>query len=364
MARKPRDELERAIQDALAPGAFIGYRHSWDFLKDVEAVRGEIVPLIRNREAPRPVALLETFLAGCYEKSEEIDDSDGNFGQFVEQLFCDWIRARQAANAEPDETVGTLLSWMDDDDYGYCHRLEEEVVDAFNKAGLAAFERAVRSRMAGQERSAYPYRRSVEILKAVFTKRRDAQGYADLCEAENDLAPEDCETLAELSLKRGRNEDALAWAERGLALEAKNRWPNRAAWRLPKLRRTILKRLGRTGDALAAEWRSSSGTKLTGLSPWSSFPTARNRFTFDPGPTRGPKHYGESTCVRCSHDRYRDGRAGVYATNSRTAPWSRSPGRRRSAGRRQSWSSLRRWRESCGPARPARRAGWPTGQFR
>ena len=108
--------------------------------------------------------------------------------------------------------------------------------------------------MAGQERSAYLYRRSVDILKAVFTKRRDVEGYADLCEAERDIAPKDCQTLAEMSLRRGRKEEALAWTERGLALEANSRWPNRSAWRLPELRRTILKKLGRSGDALAAAW--------------------------------------------------------------------------------------------------------------
>lgn len=150
MARKRRDELEQDVQQVLAPGVFVGYRDSWVFVEDVETVRGKIAPLIRTGEAERAVVLLETFIAGCYEKSEEIDDSSGSFGQLVEQLFYDWVRARQAAHAEPDETAETLLSWMEDDDYGYCHRLEEGATKVFNKAGLAAFERAVRSRMAGQ----------------------------------------------------------------------------------------------------------------------------------------------------------------------------------------------------------------------
>ena len=217
-------------------------------------MRGKIAPLTGTGEAPRAVALLETFIAGCYEKSEEIDDSSGSIGQLVEQLFCDWIRARQAANTEPSETAETLLSWMEDDDYGYCYRLEAGAVKAFDKAGLTAFERAVRARMAGQDKSAYPHRRSVEMLKAVFTKRRNVRAYADLCEIEDGLAPKDCETLAEMCLKRRRNKDALAWVERGLELEKKNRWPNRSAWRLPDLRRLILKKVGRAGDALASAW--------------------------------------------------------------------------------------------------------------
>ena len=68
MARRRRDELAQAIQQVLAPSAFVGYRDSWEFVKDVEAVREQIAPLIGTGEAPRAVALLETFIAGCYEK--------------------------------------------------------------------------------------------------------------------------------------------------------------------------------------------------------------------------------------------------------------------------------------------------------
>jgi uncharacterized Zn finger protein len=57
-----------------------------------------------------------------------------------------------------------------------------------------------------------------------------------------------------MCLKRCRPEDALAWVERGLELERKDRWPNRSAWHLPDLKREILKKLGRSGDALASAW--------------------------------------------------------------------------------------------------------------
>jgi len=254
MARKRKDDLEQAIEDALTPGAFIGYRDNGSFVDDVEAVRAKIVPLIKKGEAGRAVALLETFIAGCYEKSDEIDDSSGSFGQFVEELFCDWIRARQAAKADPAETARMLLSWMENDDYGYCHGLEKEAVKALDRAGLATFEQAVRERAGAAEEESYARRRKVEILRAIYEVRRDVGAYAALCETEGDLAPADCERLAEMCLKRRRPEDALPWVERGLELERKGRWPNRSAWHLPDLKRDILKKLGRSGDALASAW--------------------------------------------------------------------------------------------------------------
>ncbi len=250
-----RGRLEQAIEEALAPGAFIGYRDSGGFVDDVGAVRAKIGPLIRKGEAGRAVALLETFIVGCYEKSDEIDDSSGSFGQFVEELFCDWVRARQAAKAEPSETARMLLAWMESDDYGYCHGLEKEAVKVLDRTGLEAFERAVREReQAGGAGKEYAHRRNVEILKAIYGARRDVGAYAALCKTEGEPAPADCETLAEMCLKRRRPEDALVWVERGLELERKDRWPNRSAWHLPDLKREILKKLGRSGDATASAW--------------------------------------------------------------------------------------------------------------
>jgi len=254
MAKKRRDDLERAIEDALAPGAFIGYRDNWGFVDGVEAVRAKIVHLIKSGEAARAVALLETFIAGCYGKSEEIDDSSGSFGQFVEGLFCDWIKARQAAKVDPRETARMLVSWMDHDNYGYCHGLEKEAVKVLDRAGLGAFEQAVQAKSVGGGKESYAHRRRVEILKAIHEKRRDVQGYTALCRAEGDLKPRDCEVIAELCLKRGQREDALVWVERGLDGEKKGLWPNQSAWHLPDLKREILKKLGRSGDALASAW--------------------------------------------------------------------------------------------------------------
>lgn len=254
MARKGRDPLEHAIEAALAPGAFVGYGDNWSFVEDLEVVRVGIAALIKEGEPERAVALLETFLAGCYEKSEQIDDSSGNFGMFVEGLFCGWIEARQAAKSDPGETAELLLTWMEDDEYGYCHGLEKKAVKVLDRAGLAAFERAVRGRGSELGKDSYVHRRQVEILKAIYEERRDVEAYVALCEAEGNLAPRDCEVLAGMFLKRRRPGDALTWAERGLELERQGPWPNRSSWRLPGLRREILKKLGRGAEALASAW--------------------------------------------------------------------------------------------------------------
>jgi hypothetical protein len=65
---------------------------------------------------------------------------------FVADLFCGWIKARQAAGADPDQTAALLSAWMDDDPYGFCSGLEKDVAGVLSKAGLASLVAQVRAR--------------------------------------------------------------------------------------------------------------------------------------------------------------------------------------------------------------------------
>jgi len=96
------------MEKALRPDRFIDYRTSWEFVGGLEEVKREIDRLIKT-QPHQAVEILETFIAGCYEKAEEIDDSSGSFGMFVGDLFCAWIEARQAAKAAPHATAKQLL---------------------------------------------------------------------------------------------------------------------------------------------------------------------------------------------------------------------------------------------------------------
>lgn len=268
MAKKTRqapDPMEGAIEAALQPGRFISYGASHSFVTDLEEVEGEIGKLI-GADAGRAASLYETFIAGCYEKAEELDDSGGNLGMFVEGLFCGWIRARGAAGADVDETARMLVGWMDEDNYGFCHHLEREAVKAFDKEGLGAFERLVRARLEempkkGDERE-YARRRKVEVLRAIYKHQGDISAYVALCER-TELSPEDCFVVATLLKARRKAGEALKWVERGLNLGRKHPGASMAEHDLRTLKRTLLAKTGRSGDALEeawAEFREDPGT--------------------------------------------------------------------------------------------------------
>ena len=268
-----RDALEAAIEAALRPGQFIGYRADWDFVADLEAVAGRIETLART-DAVRAAGLYETFLAGCYEKAEEIDGSSGNFGMFIDKLCCGWIKARQAARRDASETAMLLLGRMENDPYGFAYHLERDAVKVMNREGLAAFERAVRRRFDAKggaeqvsERAHRPdpagaRRRWGEVLRAIYVQQRDPSRYVALCE-QTELSAGDCLAIATMLKARRKPDEALAWVDRGLAL-GKNRPEGATAEHdLAKMKRELLTKLGRSGEALEEAWAEFCGDPNT-----------------------------------------------------------------------------------------------------
>jgi poly-beta-hydroxyalkanoate depolymerase len=51
--------------------------------------------------------MYETFIAACYEKADEVDDSAGYLGMFGGSLFARWVTARQADFIREFEKVVT-----------------------------------------------------------------------------------------------------------------------------------------------------------------------------------------------------------------------------------------------------------------
>jgi hypothetical protein len=184
----------------------------------------------------------------------------------VRDLVCAWIKARQASGADPDETARRLLARMDDDPYSFCYQIEKDAAKAFDKAGSAAFERQVRARFEGvssAKRSPdkppghqpeYLRRRYGEVLRALYLARKDVAAYTTLA-AETGLTVQDCHALATMLVTRRKPEEALAWAERGMALDRENpHGCTMAGLELIRMHRELLTGLGRGNEAIEAAW--------------------------------------------------------------------------------------------------------------
>jgi Family of unknown function (DUF6880) len=253
-SRSKVDTIEKQIETALRPGEFIYDRSCISFVSSLEKIAAGIGK-VTTTEPSRGVALCEAFLAGCHAKIDELDDSSGSFGQFVQDVICLWIKARQASGANPHETVSTLLLWMDDDPYAFCYQIEKDAAAAFDKAGRAAFERQIRARFeaaASGDQSSYDYSRWSKVLRAIYIAQRNIAAYVALA-AQTGLTPEDCLALGKL-LATSNPDEALAWVERGLALDLKSKIRSTAAYDLDHIQRDLLTSLGRADEALEAAW--------------------------------------------------------------------------------------------------------------
>jgi hypothetical protein len=256
MKTKPRskaDPIERQIESAFRPGTFIRDGECFSFVSGLEEVAAAIDTLVAT-EPVRAVALYETFLAGCHAKADELDDSSGSFGQFARDLICKWIKSRPATGADPHKTVTTLLVWMEDGPFAFCYRIEKDTAAAFDKAGLAAFEKQIRERFdaASVDPSSWTYRRTAEILREIYIAQEDIQAYIGLAE-QTELKPEDCLVIAKVLVPWQPNQ-ALGWVERGRALDREKQFRSAAAHDLDKLHRELLSKLGRADEALEGAW--------------------------------------------------------------------------------------------------------------
>jgi hypothetical protein len=67
------DPVEAAIEEALCPGRYVSEHASFSLVSELESVAARIAGAAPERAA----RLYETFIAACYEKADEVDDSSG-----------------------------------------------------------------------------------------------------------------------------------------------------------------------------------------------------------------------------------------------------------------------------------------------
>ncbi len=244
------------METVLCPGRFISERASYSFVQELEDTAGRIAEVIEP-SPERAVGYYEIFIAACYEKAEEVDDSSGYFGAFGGSLFARWVIACQAASADPAYTVARLLAWMAHDQYGFWSNVEEDIASALDEAGRAAcvarIEHLLGSGAESLPNPAYARRQLDKLLRAVYVARRDARAYIALAE-QSGLTAKDCHAVATIFAAKDEKKEALSWVERGLEIDDAEPHGSFAGYDLRELRRTFLVELGRHEEAGQAAW--------------------------------------------------------------------------------------------------------------
>jgi uncharacterized Zn finger protein len=236
-------DWETRIARELVFGQFISWREISEFHQDLESLLAELEKEATQNLA-KSIPIFEIFIAGCLEKSQEIDDSGNHLGMFLEDLFRAWTRACSNAGMSGDEYIRKLAHWKKVDDIGYCSDIEETVIPALGPVFREALQRSL------EEDFNKGGRQSGTTLKKLFGVAKDSEALISFCKR-SDTTEDDCLALATIFREHRDFDHALQWTEKGLKLH-----PGRGSkeYELKKLRRELLKESGRPAEALSDAW--------------------------------------------------------------------------------------------------------------
>ncbi len=133
-ARRPADPLEREIEAALDPGRSVGDPACLSFVSGLEEVENEIAELTGTAPAPggRPVRGVPGRL---FREGGGTRRLQRHLRHVRRRHVLRLGQGAAGAGPAPEETAARLLAWMDDDPYGFCSRLEQDVAGVLDKAG-------------------------------------------------------------------------------------------------------------------------------------------------------------------------------------------------------------------------------------
>ncbi len=254
----PRDvePYRQAIERAIVVDDFIDYRSMYDYSSNVSTVIQALEGLLGDGQAAEVIGLCEYALECVEDALGRVDDSDGQMGEIRDQLVEIHHAACLTARPDPGELAERLFEWGIHSEWEIFLDGVERYTDVLGDVGLARY-RALAERVwaqvpardgnEGSDRWGSSFRITY-IMEAlarttgsvddrVAIKARDlTHAYAYF-------------QIVELYADAGRFDEALEWAERGLAA-----FPERTDERLRDVAARELSRAGRSDEAMTLIW--------------------------------------------------------------------------------------------------------------
>jgi uncharacterized Zn finger protein len=252
--------LKEAVRRALAvPGGFIDYRGMRAFITRAGSAADLLRDLLKSGRAADAAALADYAMRRGIAAYARTDDSDGAFGDTLRQIAALHLQACRAAKPEAESFGAALFELQMLDDWGFFNF--EDYAPLLADVGLARYralaEKAWRNvpvREPGAPREPgtghYLITRIMETLA-----RRDGIPDALIEIKRRDLShPYAFVEIAQILAAAKRNDEALAWAERG-----HHAFPNDLDSRLVDFIVHAYHRTKRHDDAAALAWQYFTG---------------------------------------------------------------------------------------------------------
>lgn len=248
-----------AIENVIDVSEFVDYRSMYSYSRGIERVVDSIEALLDEGHGAEVVELCEHALTCLEDALGRVDDSDGYLGGIRDRVREVHHRASVVARPDPEALARRLFEWELYSEWETFYGAPEAYADVLGDVGLAVFRRLAEEVWSEVPPLTSPEER--ERLRSTFrfniTQMMESlarlTGDVDELVAvkSRDLShPYHYVGIAELYREVGRHDEALGWAERGVAA-----FPEGTDVRLREVLAEGYQRRGRHADALALMWQ-------------------------------------------------------------------------------------------------------------
>ncbi|HKO43738.1 MAG TPA: SWIM zinc finger family protein [Pyrinomonadaceae bacterium] len=214
----------RAIAKATRTGGFVDYRSAGRYARGVDQVIDSISALLDDGYAHEVVQLAEYALTKLEKAIGEIDDSDGNIGDLLGAVQDLHYRACQRSGEDQVVLARRLFDWEIKSGWDVFSGACETYANILGEKGLAEYRRLAESKWAQvaplapgkEDPERYGSRfRITHMMEALARQAGDPEALVAV--KSRDLShPYSFLQIAEIYRAAGKNDQALAWAERGV----------------------------------------------------------------------------------------------------------------------------------------------------
>lgn len=248
--------LREALDRAVTVRGFVPYAEAASFAAGIEAVAEEMEALLRDGYGKEVVALSEHALAAVERAMESVDDSDGALGGVLHKLQALHVAACCAAPPDPDALASRLFERALREPYGVFPGVVA-YAEALGERGMARVRALAEARWAavpalGPGDSAARYDDDRHAITRVMAELARESGDLEALVAvlRRDLSMPYCfQGIAEVYREAGREDEAIAWAQRGLS-----EFPQHPDRRLRDVLAQLYRSRGEHDKALEQAW--------------------------------------------------------------------------------------------------------------
>lgn len=256
-AAGPSSELKKLVTEMTRVQGFLDYQEMPDFARRIHA----LIDTLSESHGAELMGLSEYAVERLYKALETCDDSDGYMTELIERLVELHVRASLEAKPEPTAFAAWLFHAQIDDDWGTWPGPEayQEVLGANGLAAYTQLARAAWDKLPTRQ----PGNMARDDNRYCLTRIMESLARIDgRPEAMADILAKDLSSsyaflrIAEVFHNARRHDEALDWAERGLAA-----FPKMPDGRLQDFLVDEYFRRGRKDAAMDIAWRQFSGRR-------------------------------------------------------------------------------------------------------